>query len=78
MDDYVGKTDRELLVEIYTELKHTNATLLEHDGCIEALGGEIEEVKSDINKSKGGLIVLGTIGTFLTAKVLGFLKLLGL
>ncbi len=70
MEDYAGKTDRELLVEIYTELKHTSGILEDHEGRI----GEIEDTQ---NVAKGALIIIGGIVSILSAKAFGLLKLLG-
>jgi hypothetical protein len=71
LEDYAGKTDRELLVEIYTEMKNTCGILEDHEG-------RIGDVEKDANQAKGGLAVIGIGFTLLSAKVLGLLKLLGL
>ena len=72
--DYTGKTDRELLIEIYTDLKHTNSLLVEHDCCIENISGEVEDIRGDINKGKGALAVVLIILTIISAKIVGFLS----
>ena len=67
---YAGKTDRELLVEIYTDMKEVAGILEDHEGRIRCL-------QNEQNKFIGGLTVIGVILGLIGAKLLGLLKLFG-
>lgn len=70
VDTYAGKTDRELLVEIYTTLQD-NCGIIEDHEC------RITELQKDANQAKGALLVVSGILSLLGLKIVGFLKVLG-
>lgn len=70
-DTYAGKTDRELLVEIYTTLQDNCGIMEDHECRLTVLEG-------DSNKAKGALLVIGGFISLVGLKVLGILKGLGL
>jgi hypothetical protein len=71
VDTYAGKTDRELLVEIYTTLQD-NCGIIEDHEC------RIAELQKEANQAKGALLVISGVLSLFGLKIVGVLKGLGL
>ena len=70
LEDYAGKTDRDLIIETHTIVKNMCTLVNTHQE-------EIEKLKGDNNKAKGALVVIGGGVSLLGAKLWGLTKLLG-
>jgi hypothetical protein len=64
MEDYSGKSDRDLLIEVHTCVCNMECKIEKHDK-------EIEKLKSDNNKAKGGLYVISAGVGLIAAKLAG-------
>lgn len=64
MKDYAGKSDRDLLVEIYTDMQTITGIVENHEG-------QLDELKTDQNKAKGGLAVAGVAISGILGRLVG-------
>jgi hypothetical protein len=75
MDDtYAGKTDRELLVEIYTEMKNACGIMESHEAQLIVLRDRQDEVVRWQNRIIGSLAIIGMFAGALIAKIMGWLS----
>ena len=73
-DGYAGKTDRDLIIQTYTEVRAINDRLDKQNGRIGEAEDDIEETQKDIEDLKISRAKIYTIGTIVVIAVPLILK----